>query len=516
MSNVTTLLASYGISFDEAKSFIYSNLSTPSVIYEVAGNYGVTFEMLAELYGQSVTETEVKAFFSYLGFDTSSSKPITEISYSPNLALALAAYSSTISTVAALADESTAYVDSVLGGESWTGDTISYSFPTSIPAAHEDEGSDTSSGWRALNSEEQAAFESIVARQNEFTDVDLVEASVSSQADIQVVAVEQTDAEAFAYYPGDGIGGDIFLNASALDDDSSYYSVGGYGLYTMAHELGHAMGLDHTFEGTVLDSEYDSLYYSVMSYTIYGGYAVEAELSGRSYSAYTVGAYRDDLGIIDVAALQALYGADLTTNTEDNVYVYDESTRMFEDASGYYMTIWDAGGTDTIDVSDAAYGSIINLDDYSVSSVSQRTAYEEALEVGRAAGLSGSGAVSYIEEFIESLGEEAFLNQNNLGIAYGVVIENVITGQGDDFVNDNSVNNLIFTGLGNDTIYLGEGGYDQVDGGDGLDSVVLDVEYDSVSRYLDDDGYHIIGENFAATLIGIETIHYSDISESIA
>jgi Ca2+-binding RTX toxin-like protein len=151
-----------------------------------------------------------------------------------------------------------------------------------------------------------------------------------------------------------------------------------------------------------------------------------------------------------------------------------------------------------------------------VSSVSQRTAYEEALEVGRAAGLSGSGVVSYIEEFIKSLGEEAFLNQNNLGIAYGVVIENVVTGQGDDFVNDNFVNNLIFTGLGDDTIYLGAGGYDQLDGGEGLDTVVLDVEYDSVSRYLDDDGYHIIGESFAATLVGIETIHYSDTSESIA
>ncbi|MGB2064087.1 MAG: hypothetical protein ACPHUL_02985, partial [Marinomonas gallaica] len=80
----------------------------------------------------------------------------------------------------------------------------------------------------------------------------------------------------------------------------------------------------------------------------------------------------------------------------------------------------------------------------------------------------------------------------------------------------NEVDNLIYSGAGDDAIYLGAGGYDQIDGGVGNDTVFIAEAYNSIERYVDNNGYHIVGDNFAATLIGVETVQYSDTSESIA
>lgn len=518
MSGVSDLLDQYGITFDEGRAFIYAFLSSPKTIYDTAGKYGVTFEMLGELYGQNVSTDDVKAFFSAQGFDASSDTPVSSVSYSSSLSSLLSAKSNTIATISGLATSETEYVSSVLSGESWTGDSITYSFPTSMPTSHLTQGRDTSSGWRTLTTTEQAAFEAAVALQNSYTAVDLVEAEAGETADIQIVAVRQTSAEAFAYFPGDtDISGDIFLNANGLREDADYYSTGGYGIYTMIHELGHAMGLEHTFEGdSILDTSVDNTYYSAMSYTIPAGYETEAEDLGFRYSTYTTGAYRSELAIIDIAALQVMYGADMETNAGDTVYVYNESERKFESSTGYYTTIWDAGGEDTLDLSSASYSSIIDLNDYTLSSVSLRSTYEEAVEAAKAAGLTSDSEIAFVQDFIESLGDDAFLNENNLGIAFGVVIENVITGKGNDTVTDNEVDNQIYTGAGDDTVYLGAGGYDLVDGGTGTDTVVLTVSYNSVERYLDDEGYHIIGDDFAATLVGIEVVQYSDTSTAIA
>lgn len=516
MSDVSELLDKYGVSFADARAFIFANLSSPQAIYDAAGSLGISFSMLAELVGNNVSEAQVKEYFSANGFDTTSSSPVANLRIWADLPAELNARSQSIGTVSAFADRSTENVESVLGSEAWGDSSVTYNFPTSAPASHL-ENADTSSGWRTLTTLEREAFSQVVANQNQFIDVDLVQVSDSSDADIQVVAINQTDAEAFAYFPGTGIGGDIFFNANGTKEDPSYYSTGGYGNYTMAHELGHAMGGEHTFGGeVVLSTEYDNTYYSVMSYTLTGGYKVEAQTSGVRYSTHTVGAYRGEQGIIDVAALQYAYGADMSTNTGDTVYVYDDSTRQFQTSSGYYKTIWDAGGVDTLDVSSAKYGSTVNLNDYTLSSISQRSTHEEAVDVAAKAGLTTFDSISFVEDFIVSLGEEAFLNHNNLGIAFGVVIENVVTGSGNDVIMDNEVNNLIYAGLGNDTIYLGAGGYDQVDGGEGVDTVVLNYSYADVGRSMDSDGYHIITDDFAATLVGVETVQYLDTSVSIA
>lgn len=63
-----THLASLGVTMAQAKEFILANVSTPVNIYNVAKQFGVTNDMLAEIYG-GVTAADVKAFFVAHGFN---------------------------------------------------------------------------------------------------------------------------------------------------------------------------------------------------------------------------------------------------------------------------------------------------------------------------------------------------------------------------------------------------------------------------------------------------------------
>lgn len=73
-------------------------------------------------------------------------------------------------------------------------------------------------------------------------------------------------------------------------DNSGNFDEGSYAFQTMLHELGHAMGLQHPFEGDIqLDGSVDNQAHTVMTYNIDTPYA-------------------RILGTLDVQALQALYG----------------------------------------------------------------------------------------------------------------------------------------------------------------------------------------------------------------
>lgn len=71
--------------------------------------------------------------------------------------------------------------------------------------------------------------------------------------------------------------------------------------------------------------------------------------------------------------------------------------------------------------------------------------------------------------------ETFYTGENNLSIAYGVVIEALLTGSGNDRIVDNEVDNYIATGAGDDEIYLGYGGVDVIDGGEGTDTIYVDL-----------------------------------------
>ena len=142
----------------------------------------------------------------------------------------------------------------------------------------------------------------------------------------------------------DGTGANLFNNPSMLFDGSYYKQ-------TIIHEIGHAVGLahpHHTSNGYIQDASMGKPY-STMSYADYNG--------DNPNSSTNITQAPHTLMIADIAALQAMYGANMQHNTGDDVYTIS----TFSSQNYIYATIWDAGGNDTISWAGQTTSSTIGL-----------------------------------------------------------------------------------------------------------------------------------------------------------
>src|SRR4029077_17604358 len=226
---------------------------------------------------------------------------------------------------------------------------------------------------------------------------------------------------------------EIWLNSNWIshDQDSDMY-FGGYGFETYMHEIGHSLGLSHpgTYDagnGVTItyanNAEYaqDNRQYTIMSY--FGGYlpGYGWQQDGTSLSYL----YSSTPMLDDVAAIQAIYGADTTTRAGDTTYGFHSNAGRavfdFTIDTSPIITIWDGGGTDTVDLSGYATNQRIDLH---------------------------AGAYSDVGGLL-----------SNFAIAYNVTLEFAIGGSGDDTMIGNDVGNTLRGGPGNDSID-GTGGFD--------------------------------------------------------
>ncbi|NBJ13967.1 M10 family metallopeptidase C-terminal domain-containing protein, partial [Microvirga arsenatis] len=125
----------------------------------------------------------------------------------------------------------------------------------------------------------------------------------------------------------------------------------------------HALGLEHPHEsGMPLDR--DSLEYTVMSYRSYTGASTTGGYVNESWG------YAQSLMMYDIAALQALYGANYATHSGNTRYAWSPTTgETFVNGIGQgapgdnriLLTVWDGGGLDTYDFSAYATGLTIDL-----------------------------------------------------------------------------------------------------------------------------------------------------------
>ncbi|WP_259667990.1 M10 family metallopeptidase C-terminal domain-containing protein, partial [Rhizobium lentis] len=370
-------------------------------------------------------------------------------------------------------------VDGLLHDFAWSG-AITYAFPTT--SSSYDYNGEKNYSFSPISSQQQSLAlyfmeQSYGSAANDgfsvegFTNANF-EAGSARTAKVRFAQSSHPDLEtAWAYYPGSGgPGGDVWFGTgyAGTENDLRFPRFGNYAGHTLAHELGHALGLKHAHEyGIVVPSAYDSLEYTIMTYRSYIGD------NGSGYTYEHDGAPQTFM-MLDIAALQEMYGADYTTNSGDTLYKWNPNqgityvngvAAITPAANRIFATIWDGGGVDTYDLSAYATGLKIDL----------RAGGHSVFSQGQLADLGGGPNNGYARGNIFN----ALLYHGNVAS----LIENVQAGSGNDSIIGNEADNTLWGNAGNDSL-SGGAGNDTLIGGVGNDTYIVDDLADVVTEAL--------------------------------
>lgn len=279
------------------------------------------------------------------------------------------------------------------------------------------------------------------------------------------------------------IGEDWDLNA----DGSPNYALNSYRFQTYVHEVGHALGLGHggPYNGQYVNRDTGVEYYlfnqDAWNYTV---------MSYRNQREAGTGDGRLALGpqVADILAIQSLYGDNADTRATDTVYGFNstesglfdfETTFSAQGIRPPAISIYDAGGEDTLDMSGYSANQVISLAAGTFSSVGDNTNTDDTTDP----------------------------LDNNLSIALGTTIEHAIGGSGNDRLVGNAADNRLTGGLGDDSL----------DGGEGEDVAVYSGLRAAYTLVRNDDGTTTVtGAEGTDTLRNIEVAQFADATERVA
>ncbi len=349
--------------------------------------------------------------------------------------------------------------------------TITYAFFNTAAEVYSPERNE----FVPLSEAQRAAVRAAFALFGDLVNVAFVEGTVAT-ADINIgnLDTDEDHFSAYASYPGFGqVAGDIWI--SLLAESNQDIGLGGAGFRTLMHEIGHALGMSHPGnynaepDTQITYAQHAEYYQDSFEYTIMSYFGSSNTGAVRSGFAQTLLAH-------DIAAIQSLYGVNLTTRTGDTVYGFnstaDRPAFNFALNANPVVAIWDAGGMDTLDFSGWSTNSRIDL---------------------------GSGA------FSDGGGQTS-----NVQIAFGTLIENAIGGAGNDSLTGNAAANRLQGGDGADTL-RGGGGTDRLEGGAGGDIFAFIRVGDSRVSTPRSDGHKVTPDRLTDFVPGLDRIDLSAI-----
>ena len=323
----------------------------------------------------------------------------------------------------------------------------------------------------------------------------------AAEADITFGFVQMSPAAgAHAFYPqsqaiNDSTGsttlgqisGDVwgnYLYSGAVAGQPNIFadtSIGAYAWNAITHELGHSLGLAHGGDYNASDDNdgdgvpdpityagdayfyQDSTQYTIMSYFDGSETGQAAVLWAGAASTFM---FSQTPAVHDILAAQQVYGADMTTRAGDTVYGFnstaDRAVFNFTSNKAPIVTIWDGGGTDTLDLSGFDGNNIIDINEGAFSSAGYKIDAASKAVFGLA---TDAQVASFAAN--NGLGPDG-RPVDNISIAYGAVIENATGGSGNDLLISNSVNNIL----------NGNGGFDTVSYDRAASGVTVDLAAD--------------------------------------
>lgn len=283
----------------------------------------------------------------------------------------------------------------------------------------------------AFTEAQKASVRLALAAWGSVSGVSFVEVAASATAEFTFFRDDLTsegagDAAGYAwlpsrYYPE---AGDVHIHSLEYGNTDTF-APGNYAYQVLLHEIGHALGLKHTFDAPELPASEDTQTNTVMTYN----------LDWESAQS---------LGMFDLAAIHALYGVDRNARTGGQTYTLVD------------RYIWDGAGVDTLDAREQTQNLDIRL-----------TAGSWIWSGAQASSIFAPG--------------QAF-------IGYGTTIERAWGGSGDDRIFGNSAANTLLgnnghdnlQGLGGNDVLRGLQGNDTINGGAGDDRLEGGLGQDSL------------------------------------
>jgi hypothetical protein len=277
--------------------------------------------------------------------------------------------------------------------------------------------------WSALNDKQIAAVRSALKYLESVTGLVFVETDDVMKPNVIALSNnKQSGSAAYAYFPDDAYwGSDLFFSDTKLNLDARTNS---YFALTLMHELGHTLGLKHPFDdsnageiavGPFLDIREENTQWTVMSYNEWPPYGLS-------------------LAPFDIAALQYLYGPNPKVRAGDDRYIL---------TGGATQMIWDGGGRDVLDGSALRQPMHVSLEEGVWSWIGEKQGF-----------------------FISQEGQVT-ININSL-------IEDLLGGSSNDWLEGNRYDNSIDGGAGNDSLQ-GGAGRDRLVGGEGFDWAIFSL-----------------------------------------